>query len=96
VVRQRDRAWINNHEAAVVAAGKRSCIWLTQRPNAPVVDPSGRLDASRMAIQYVSSVEGKALPLARMTMWHLVGGAWNYLCRDQMEAKTAPRSTHDD
>jgi hypothetical protein len=93
---QRDRSWIDANEAAVVTAGKRSCAWLANHPEAPRVDPPGRFDVSRMAMRYVTRVEGRDVPLARMTKWSLVGGAWNYLCRDQMNAKTAPRSLRDD
>jgi hypothetical protein len=93
---QRDRAWIDGHEAAVVAAGTRSCAWLAKQPNAPRVDPSGRHDVSRLAMHYVTRVEGRDIPLARMTKWSIVGGAWNYLCPDEMRVKTAPRSTQDE
>jgi hypothetical protein len=49
-----------------------------------------------MAMHYVTTVEGNDLPLARTTKWFVVGGAWNYLCHDQMNAKTTPgAASHD-
>lgn len=93
---QHDQAWISNHPAAVVAEGRRACTWLASQPDAPNVDPTGRSDMSRMAMRYVARVEGRDLPLARVTKWNVVGGAWNYLCPDEKDATTAPTSLNDD
>jgi hypothetical protein len=93
---QRDRAWIDAHEASVISEGKRSCAWLAKQPDAPRVDPSGHFDISRLAMRYVTHAEGRDVPLARITKWSVAGGAWNYLCPDEMRGKTAPRPTQDD
>lgn len=93
---QQDEAWIYAHPTAVIAEGQRACHWLAVQPDAPSVDSTGRSDMSRMAMRFVTEAEGNDVPLARLTKWRVVGGAWNYLCAGEMSAKTAPRSAHDD
>jgi type VI protein secretion system component VasK len=93
---QQDQAWLQAHGTAVLAEGQRACAWLATQRDAPSVIRAERADESRMAMHYVTKVEGHDVPLANMTKWYVVGGAWTYLCRDQMSAKTAPDARNDD
>jgi len=93
---ERDTAWVKTHPREVLAAGDRSCNWLAQQPSAPTVDPSGRFAFETVLGRYFASSSGTRLGLSPSGESTVVAGAWAYLCRDDRDARTAPRSLEED
>jgi len=92
---ERDTAWVKAHPQAVLAAGDQSCAWLAQQPAAPTVDPSGRFAFETVLDRYLASPSRTRLGLSSSGEGTVVAGAWAYLCRDDREARTAPRSLEE-
>ena len=95
---QRDKVWATDHPEQILAEGDRACDWLSHRPYAPKVDPSGDSDVATMANRYLAlrQGEGVPLPLSREAHRVVVIGAWAYLCWSDRRDKTAPVSLAED
>lgn len=93
----RDEEWAAGHSDEILAEGDRACDWLSQRPSAPEVDPSGNSDVGALASRYVTlSDRENPLPLSREGRRTVVVGAWAYLCWSERRDKTAPPSLEED
>jgi hypothetical protein len=85
---QRDRQWIRDHHAAILAEGRRACDWLSVRPDAPATDATGDSDLSSLEHRYLHHVRHAADHLAKATRYGVINAAWNDLCPDVRNIKT--------
>ena len=103
----RDRAWVDSHLAEVTAAGLAACDWLSKKPNAPEVDPSGQSDSGALSVEYVGIDVSQGLyddpgsgavklPISPAARYTVVAGAWSYLCWSTHNSRTAPMTLEDD
>lgn len=93
---QRDRQWIRDHHAAVLAEGRRACDWLSARPDVPAIDPSGDSDLSSLERRYLHLVRHAADHLAKASRFGVITAAWNDLCPDTRDTKTVPFTDEGD
>jgi hypothetical protein len=92
-----DKTWAIEHPDDVLAEGNRACEWLSQRPSAPDVDPSGASSVYNLTNAYLKQARGKSeVPLTREGHRSLVAGAWGYLCWSERRDKSAPFSEDED
>ncbi|MGC3994834.1 MAG: hypothetical protein QM779_12090 [Propionicimonas sp.] len=92
-----DLAWARAHPAEVLAEGDRACEWLSRRPSAPRIDPSGDSEVFVLTKRYLRTTrETTVLPLTKEGRRRLVSGAWAYLCWSEREDRSAPISDEDD
>lgn len=88
-VPKRDHDWVAGHPDAVLALGDRACDWLSQRPSAPELDPSGEFQRGHLANRYVKqSDREEPLPLSLAGRSTVVAGAWTFLCWSEARDKT--------
>jgi hypothetical protein len=92
-----DENWATEHPDDVLAEGDRACEWLSQRPSAPDVDPSGASSVPTLTNAYLKQARGEPeVPLTREGHRTLVVGAWGYLCWSERRDKSAPFSEDED
>jgi hypothetical protein len=92
----RDRVWVEDHMAAVVAEGQRSCDWLRARSDAPDRDPLRRYDGHTIESRYLRQSESDTLVrLHEMSRRTVVDAAWYYLCPRVRHAKTSQQEESD-
>jgi hypothetical protein len=92
-----DENWATEHPDDVLAEGDRACEWLSQRPSAPDVDPSGASSVYNLTNAYLKQVrEQPEVPLTREGHRSLVAGAWGHLCWSKRQDKSAPISEDED
>ena len=82
----RDLRWIEGNSDQVVAAGRRACAWLSERPEVSGPAQWQRYGEDVLARRYAKTHHD--VPLARVTRFWLTGGAWVYLCPGTMHAHT--------
>jgi hypothetical protein len=75
----------------------RACAWLASQPDAPDgIDPSGTTSVGAMIGGYVATRGEFPGPVSAGGMSTIVAGAWEYLCSDVRDDKTAPTGAEDD
>jgi hypothetical protein len=75
----------------------RACAWLASQPDAPDgIDPSGTTSVGAMIGGYVATRGEFPGPVSAGGMSTIVAGAWEYLCSDVRDNKTAPTGAEDD
>ena len=85
-----DRAWAKGHPELILAEGSRACQWLSERPKAPDVDPTGRLLRDRLVARYLRDTTAEPIALiSQVDRWIVVSAAWRYLCWHEQDEHTA-------
>jgi hypothetical protein len=92
-----DENWAVEHPDQVLAEGDRACEWLSRRPSAPDLDPTGASSVHHLGNVYLDDRrrEGE-LALTREGHRTLVVGAWAFLCWPVRRDKSAPVSELED
>lgn len=95
-----DRAWVDAHRAAALAAGEAACQWLRSQPHAPRVDPTRSWDGpytlQTVLNRFADSPSEQAQALSRSGRATVAVAAWEYLCQVDREKHTAATGLPDD